>query len=93
MEMAGGAERSGGDRSVGAERRSVGDKSGGAEGRSVGDRSGGAERRSSFQFLLNRPLILGHYLKPGSLAKSIFKSATDKNLIMEIGRARCFAKL
>ena len=54
--------------------------------RSVGDKSGGAERRSSFQFLLNRPFILGHYLKPGSLAKSIFESATDKNLIMEIGR-------
>ena len=85
--MAGGAERSGGDKSVGAERRSVGDKSGGAEGRSGGDRSGGAERRSSFQSLLNRPFILGHYLKPGSLAKSIFESATDMNLIMAVCRA------
>ena len=55
-----------------------GDKSAGAERRSGGDRSGGAEKRSSFQPLLNRPFILGYYLKPGSLAESIFESATDE---------------
>ena len=54
-----------------------GDRSGGAE-RTTADRSGGAEKKSSFQPLLNRPFILGYYLKPGSLAESIFESSTDE---------------